>query len=303
MNVNTTKPLVTVIAACYNQSKYLLDTLESIKAQTYNNIELVFWDDCSSDDSVEKIDNWLHENKLDCTFIKHSKNMGVCKSVNEAFSYAKGKYVQLVSMDDILLPDKIKKQVEMLENSAENVAFVFSDALLIDSEGKLYQNRFIAYHKKYLSIQSGNFFDELLEGNYVPSPTCLKKTEAIRAIGAWDESLSFEDYDLTLRLARSYDFMYDETPTVKYRLHETNLSKNIPDYEKSLFFTFIKHVDTETGKIVCEKILKTMYLKGVDTNQVAKLYFEKNVPSEFMLKCIKIGLSVRVFKFFNSIYK
>src|SRR5580700_11042120 len=130
-------PLVSMIVLCYNQARFVVETLESVKAQTYKPTELIILDDCSSDDSVTVIENWLQENGIECTFIRHQKNQGICKSLNEALSFATGKYISEISSDDVWLPDKIARQVEIMESQPDEVGVVYSDAFQIDDHGQI----------------------------------------------------------------------------------------------------------------------------------------------------------------------
>lgn len=291
MNIDQKYPLVTVIAACYNQEKYLVETLDSIKNQTYPNLQLIFWDDCSKDNSSQLIESWISENKVECSFLKHTTNKGICKSLNEAFALAKGKYLQIIAMDDILLPDKIEKHVELLENEDKDYALVFSDAALIDSNGILYQNKFIALHKTYLSLESGNFYNDLVDENFIPAMSVLLKTEAVRRVGVWDENLAYEDYDMWLRLAKEYDFMYDNNTTVKYRLHSTNLHKNIQNAGITFFRICLKHVDNSKMNSNCIAQLHELYKSNnPDLKPVSELYFGKAIANTLMLKMIRAKL-------------
>ena len=75
-------PLVSIICACYNQAQYVVESLDSVKNQTYKNIELVIYDDASSDDSVSVISNWLEQNRdIKAFFTKNEINQGICKSL------------------------------------------------------------------------------------------------------------------------------------------------------------------------------------------------------------------------------
>ena len=76
------KPLVSICAANYNNELYVLETLESIKNQTYHNIELIIVDDCSTDKSPEIIENWLNNFGKPYKFIRNEKNGGVCRACN-----------------------------------------------------------------------------------------------------------------------------------------------------------------------------------------------------------------------------
>ncbi|KAB2868378.1 MAG: glycosyltransferase, partial [Bacteroidales bacterium] len=202
-------PMVSVLALCYNHSDYLALTLDSIVKQTYTNIQLIIIDDCSQDNSVEVITRFIEDKEIECVFIKHTENKGICKSLNEAIDFIEGKYYHLIACDDILMHNTIERHVSLLENSESNVAVVYSDAILINEKGEFYDNRFIAYHKSYLNAPSGFIFEELINGNFIPAMTVTYKSSALREIGFWDETLVYEDYDMWLRLSRKYKFLFD----------------------------------------------------------------------------------------------
>ena len=95
-----TKPLVSICVITYNSSKTVLSTLESIKAQSYSNIELVISDDCSPDNTVEIVQQWLEENKswfIRTELITVEKNTGVTGNVNRSCKNTQGKYVKPIA--------------------------------------------------------------------------------------------------------------------------------------------------------------------------------------------------------------
>lgn len=296
------KPLVSVICACYNQSKYLIESLESVKAQTYKNIEIIIWDDASKDDSVEKIENWISQNSyLDIRFVKHSENKGICKSLNECFLLSTGKYIQLLALDDILLNEKIDRHVSILEKSSNNQALVFSDAYIIDENSSRYQNRFIARYKNYLSINTGNFWNDLLNGNFIPAMSVLLKREIIQDIGLWDEALPYEDYDMWLRISKKYDFIYDEIPSVEYRLHgeNTHLIKGV---DGDIWFRmFIKHIENQDVAELIRNHIKCKYLNHESVNGL-EIYFSKYPPDGILEKFIYYRFPLTIYNFIKKFY-
>ena len=237
------QPLVSILCGCYNQSKFIVESLESIKNQTYKNYEVIIWDDASTDNSVGIIENWFAANpEIAVQFIKHETNIGICKSLNECFKASKGKYIQMLALDDILLSHKLERHVEILERSKPTEALVFSDAYLIDDNSALYQNLFIAFHYHYLSLQSGNYFEILVHRNFIPAMSVLLKREVIEDVGYWDENLPFEDHDMWLRISKNYDFLFDDKISVKYRMHENNSHKKI-NFTKPIFYMLAKHLE------------------------------------------------------------
>src|ERR1700730_4096140 len=162
MQRNDASPLVTVIAACYNHEKYLLECLNGIEKQSYPNIQLIIVDDASKDHSVDLINFWLSQSKKKAIFIKHEKNEGICKSLNEAMKYAEGKYIAITSTDDIWLFDRISNQVEILEKSSEKVGVVYSDAFTINEYGTLLKNSLLDKYLKVDKPPQGNIFPLLM---------------------------------------------------------------------------------------------------------------------------------------------
>ena len=157
-------PLVSVIALCYNQEKYLIETLNSIINQSYQNIELIITDDYSTDDSIKEIQQWINQNNVKCTFKKNKKNIGICKSLNNAIKLVKGEYLNLIACDDILLPNKIKNQVEQFNQSDAKSAVVYSDTYIIRNQKS--SLKFLENILKITSPPSGNVYNKLLQRNY-----------------------------------------------------------------------------------------------------------------------------------------
>ena len=217
-------PLVSTIVLCYNQSQFVLETLESIKAQTYKTTQLIIVDDCSSDDSVATIGCWLQENGIDCTFIRHQKNQGICKSLNEALGIANGEYISMVASDDVWLPDKIERQVEIMQSQPASVGILYSDAYQMDEHGNALPDMFIAAHRKLPEMPQGQILETLLGGNFIPGMTTLIRRSCYDKVGVYDENLAWEDWDMWMRIARHYTFLYSPTPSAKYRNHEKSFS-------------------------------------------------------------------------------
>lgn len=223
-----TLPLVTVIAACYNQEKFVVESLESIKAQTYPNIEIIIWDDCSKDNSVKVIEDWIEKNNIDCRFIKHTQNKGICKSLNEAISYANGKYFQMIALDDILLFDKILKQVEIIEDLGDDYGLVFTDTYLIDENGGLLDDTFHSRYTPYFnSTNNYNFFEDLLQGNIIHGLSAIFKLDVFKQIGGYDENLFVEDWDMHIRLSLKTKIFFDSSYiSAKYRITSFSTNNN-----------------------------------------------------------------------------
>ena len=241
------QPLVSIIVVCYNQSAYVVDCLESIRLQTYKNIELIIIDDCSQDDSVAAIESWIAAHKTQPVFISHKRNQGVCKTFNEALSYASGKYISIIAADDVYLPDKTETQVTLFETLPNKVGLIYSDALQIDASGNLLPRNFINTHRPLEVMPQGDVFDVLLRGNFIPAMSTMVRRECYDTVGLYDEQLSYEDFDMWLRIARRYEFCFSSLVLAKYRVLPTSMSRTIHaagrwDLLKSDFRIYEKYI-------------------------------------------------------------
>lgn len=245
-------PLVTIFTLVFNTGRYVVQTLDSVRSNNYSNIQHIIIDDCSSDgESVLLIERWIEHNKYPCTLIKHRQNQGICKSINEAVLLAKGKYIFGIG-DDLIFPEKLKRQVQLLENAPQEYGVVYSDAYLINEDGSPRHGTFIAMHKKFRKMPDGHIFDTLLEGNFIPAMTTLVKTACYKKVGLYDESLGYEDFDMWLRIAKEYKFLFSDYISAKYRISKNGLHLTKKDWGVDDYSIYSKHI--EYGSVVMRKL-------------------------------------------------
>ena len=220
-------PLVSIIAVCYNHARFVIECLDSIRNQTYPNLQIIIMDDCSQDDSVEIIRNWIERYGVECSFIAHQNNQGVCRTLNEALELAQGKYISMIATDDTWLPDKITRQVAIMESMPENVGIIYSDAYQMDENGQRLPDMFIAAHRKFDSVPEGDLLEHLIVGNFIPAMTTLIRRAVYDHVGLYDEKLIFEDWDFWLRAANHFHFAYSTCPSSNYRILATSMARTL----------------------------------------------------------------------------
>lgn len=118
--------LISVVVVTYNSSDTIIETLESIKEQTYTRLELIVSDDASQDDTVRIVKKWIEKNKeyfIRIRVLAGRKNHGVAKNCNIAIHQAKGKYVQLVAGDDLLIETAIEKKYNFASENRLKVVY------------------------------------------------------------------------------------------------------------------------------------------------------------------------------------
>lgn len=217
------QPLVTIVAVSFNQEKYVTDTLNSILHQTYKNIQLIIADDGSTDGTKALIEKWIADNKSETVFINHPRNKGVTKNLNSALPFIKGKYYQFVGCEDILFPDKIEKQVYLLESNPQT-GVVYSDMQLITPGGIKWKQTHYQYYTDEVPV-NGNIYDSIIFKCFITTPSVLMRTEVLRDCGGDNELLDINDYDFWIRASKKFNFLYHDDVTILYRVVPDSLSR------------------------------------------------------------------------------
>ncbi|MEO6707250.1 MAG: glycosyltransferase [Ginsengibacter sp.] len=305
-------PLVTVGIPNYNYARFIKEALDSAAAQTYPNIELILVDDCSTDNSVMVIENWIknYEGSFKILFIQNPKNMGLSKSCNVILKNANGKYFQLLDSDDVIYPFKISKQVEILESSP-NAALVYSNVSVVNEEGEItnpdYCDR-IHYDKN--NMPEGRVKDQLLEFNFITVHSALVHTARAKEVGGFDETLALQDYYMWLQLSEKYEIRFLNECTAFYRIHSSSMSNNVktnPDSVNSSITLKYRYYKTSSPSIR-KKIAKNIQFAAVYLYQHEHPASKKWLTIAFRLnpgiKTFLYSCSIRLnipFSFFNKI--
>jgi glycosyltransferase involved in cell wall biosynthesis len=267
-------PLVSVIAISYEHERFVLDCLESIRAQTYPNVQLIVVDDCSTDGTVSVIESWLAQTGTPCTLVTHDRNLGICSTKNDALRHARGVYVAGVSTDDVWLPDKLARQVECMEAAPETVAVVYSDAERTDESGRALPTTFLEEFDRSERPPSGDIYETLLERNFIPAGSALIRRACLEQVGPYDETLAYEDWDMWLRLARQYEFVCLPGVTLRYRVHEASLSHALSRHDRGAL-----QAETEM-KILLKHLGYTPRWDAVLWDRIARIAYRLGRPEQ-----------------------
>ena len=231
-NPLTTEPTVSIIVITYNSSKYVTETLESAKAQTYLNIELIISDDCSTDNTVEISEKWINENHsrfIKAQLIRAEKNTGIPANCNRGVKASSGKWIKIIAGDDILLENCIADNIQyILQNSYALVVLSkvqsFKDsyqekniiAILPPSIPDFFSIQ-ITSHEQYKML--------LIEDRIINTPSAFYSLEVIKSVGFFDERFKFiEDYPMWLKLTKNgIKLHFNNKITVAYRQHSESV--------------------------------------------------------------------------------
>jgi len=221
-----TLPLVTIGAINYNNTPYVLETLSSILAQTYSQIELIVVDDASTDDSLLKIQQWLANYPLPHKLVVHSKNEGVHKAYESVINNASGEFISFIATDDLFEPEKIEQQVLAFQKLDKSYGVVYGDLVDINEYSQVTSQPYFEMHyskNKDWELPQGNVFKKVTKEFLIYVQTTLIRTCLLRSFSFKYKALS-EDWQFILFLARHTRFYGTHNVVVKYRRHALSIS-------------------------------------------------------------------------------
>ena len=206
-------PLVSIIMNCYNGEKYLREALDSVLAQTYQNWELIFWDNQSTDQSAG-IFNSFGDKRL--KYFYASKHTKLYEARNYAFEKASGEFIAFLDVDDWWIPEKLKKQIPLFEDSG--VGLVYGNYWYIDEKNS------IQYPLYRNTLPSGYLTDVLLKNYCVGLLSLIIKKKAYDSLNyGFDSSYHIiGDFDITLRISVQWKIDCIQTPIAFFRFHGKN---------------------------------------------------------------------------------
>ncbi|EGW35873.1 glycosyltransferase [Desulfosporosinus sp. OT] len=211
-------PKVSLVIPTYNHAQYLPYALNSVINQSYANIEVLVIDDGSTDGTAKLVRPY--SSIIDYVY---KENGGTPSALNLGLSLATGKYICWLSADDMVIGEKVSKQVGLME-SDPSLGFSYTSFMVIDAKGK-----------KQYDVNSAYFPDKqemvtkLMEGCFINGSSVMMRNSALKQIGNFDENLpQAHDYDLWFRFLRHFNCGFLAEYLLAYRWHGENMSQN-PD--------------------------------------------------------------------------
>lgn len=222
--------LVSVVVQAYNSADTICDTLESIKAQTYPNIELIISDDKSKDNTVEVAKAWIEKNEsafVSMKLITTEQNTGIPGNNNRALKQVTGEYVEFLAADDYMVPEAIAEYVDFCERNSKTVPIarvrLFSDDPCDFTSVQKYCDKCYEFAKLEYKEQ----YKQLLMQNMVVAPAAaFYSMELMREVKGFDEAYRcFEDYPMNLKLMKQgYCFGFIDKELIVYRISAKSIT-------------------------------------------------------------------------------
>lgn len=211
---------VTILMNCFNGEKYVREALQSVFHQTYKNFEVIFVDNCSTDNSLKIASDFGPKVKI----IKTPQNMSLCQARVFARPYIQGDYFCVLDIDDLMMPTKLEKQVSVLE-SHPDVGAVYSDTIYFKDSGE--ETR--AYGEK--EMPSGLIFSELLSHYFLSLETVMMRVSVLKEHNLYfsEKYNVSSDMELFVKLAYHAPFYYLPEALAKWR--HGHVTESITQYE------------------------------------------------------------------------
>jgi hypothetical protein len=207
-----TVPAVSVIVPTFNRGALLGQTLESLRAQTHRDFEVIVVDDGSTDNTRDVVQSFDQRFRY-----VHQSNRGRSNARNNALGLAQGRYIAFLDSDDLFMPDKLEIQVRCLEER-EDVGWVYSSTRNIDEQGKPTGYGYEASASGWIHAEV-TFFLPLT----VILSTVMVRRQVMEAVGGFDENMNrFEDTDMWRRISRKYKALAIPEPLIDFREHSGN---------------------------------------------------------------------------------
>ena len=235
--------LVSVIVFTFNSRTTIVETLESIKKQTYKNIELIISDDGSGDNTINLCEHWLGNNVI---FFKNSQlitvpaNTGIPANCNRALKAANGVWIKFIAGDDTLKENCIEINMDYVTlNNEIEILQTDADLYLETFDAENYKRKLPIDFKDFFDIENGEKQHKFIKniGTAICSPSIFIKKSTVEKAGGFDERYRFlEDLPLWLKLTKmNIKFFYLPISTVNYRSHDKSVARNGKKYIDTLF--------------------------------------------------------------------
>jgi glycosyltransferase involved in cell wall biosynthesis len=257
-------PKVSIIVPTYNRAEYIGKAIDSVFSQTYKHLEIIVIDDGSTDGTGQVLKKYGDGDKVRYLYLDH---VGVSEARNRGLQESSGEYIAFLDSDDVWLPVKIEKQLEVFRVNPE-VGLVCSRAEVINENGE-----FVGEHKP--ELYAGSSLKDLITHNFIVFSSVIIKKSILSKLGYFfDKKLDGAvDYDFALRFAQITEIYFLDEVLVRYRITSDAISRDSIKIYKRRISILEKFKETEKRREQNFLIKKRLKL---DIYCLSKEYLKKN---------------------------
>ncbi|OIO06329.1 MAG: hypothetical protein AUJ52_12535 [Elusimicrobia bacterium CG1_02_63_36] len=238
---NLSDPRVSVVIPAYNAAAFIEETLDTVAAQTYRDLEIVVVDDGSTDETEKIVNAYLERSKQPGRCIRQA-NKKIAGARNTGVAAARGELIALLDHDDAWFPNRLERGLEAFDAPPE-VDLVCSDEKVTE------KGRFLRVHRN--GPLAENMYERLLFGGNALSPSAvIVRKSKIEEVGGFRENPEFntvEDYDLWMRLSKVSRFRFIPEVLGEYHFEERGASRRIVYHHENLERLLLDHFRSHYG--------------------------------------------------------
>lgn len=294
--MNESNPLVSVVVITYNSSDTIIETLNSVKIQSYQNVELIVSDDCSTDDTVAVVREWIKMNKerfVTAELVEVQQNTGVSPNCNRGIRIAHGEWIKILSGDDRLLPNALKDYVHFVANIDQcsvcfgKFHFWGENQRLVQQNKEFYENNYYPYLRADWKTQ----WKRIQETLFVPGPGLFYKKALLDEIGGFDERFPFADeYPLTYNiLEKGYRIYFLDKEVYDYQIRENSLCRTELGMHPRVFKSMYAYIcSVHKRKLVKHGYLFLAFDKIINYYVMSMKYKKTSVLKYNIIRLLKL---------------
>lgn len=259
------QPKVSVMIPCYNAKEFIVECLESILSQDYNDLELIVSDDCSTDGTQQILRRYAKDNRI--KLFLNDRNIGITDNCNQALMACSGDFISLFAGDDVMLPSKISNQVKVMSRD-QNLVMTYHPVEIFDSESG--ETLFVT--NKTAGEDVSSVKDILLKGGIPGGCSIMVRKSAIPE-GGYDRRLNtVSDWLFQLEIALCGNVKKVDGTFSRYRKHSGGSSQEslqlLDESLESLDLLVLKHPNRKELVELTSRA-KARYLAGEAVRQIS----------------------------------
>lgn len=214
-------PRVSILLTCFNHIRFLPAAYEAVLSQTFKDWEIIAIDDGSTDGTRE----WLADRTEPITRIFNERNLGTYASLNVALTQASGEFIAILNDDDLWAPEKLAKQVAMMDANPE-VGLVHTDGSFIDGDDKPMEGSPLGF--EFPRFETGDVLLGLVYQNKIIASAALARGSCFEQLGTFNDAFfGSGDWEMWFRIAEQWKVGFVPEALTFYRVHGGNASHKL----------------------------------------------------------------------------
>lgn len=248
---------VSVIIPTYNRADSIGVSIQSVLNQTWQNYEVIVVDDGSTDNTQQIMENYIDDR---VRYISLGRNYGPSHARNEGIRRSECEFIAFLDSDDVWLPEKLEKQMQVMLQASETVGLVYCRMRGCRKDGSDIICPSLSLGEEKLE---GNLLRNLVGGNVIGTPAMLVRKQCLEQTGGFDEGLKcLEDWELVLRIAEKWEFGFVDEILVEFRYSDGSVSGNVKGYVDTRCYMIAKYWKLMAQRDVLNKTVEEVLLSA-----------------------------------------